>query len=147
MFNMFDMLNQAHNGAAMDTLSRQFGLHPDQTRKAVEALMPAFSEGMKRQVDSMDAMQSFFRQMGSSNYEKFFEHPEEAEPEEMRENGNDVLRRIFGSKDVSRAVAEQAATMTGLGADIMRQMLPMVASMMMGGLARPERPAAIPSSR
>ncbi|MFN0262595.1 DUF937 domain-containing protein [Tepidamorphus sp. 3E244] len=136
MFNMFDMLTQAHNGAAMDKLARQFGLQTDQTQKAVEALMPAFNEGMKRQIDSLDTMQSFFKQMGSANYEKFFEKPEEASTEEMREKGNDVLGQLFGSKDVSRAVADQAAAMTGLGADILRQMLPVVASMMMGGLAR-----------
>ena len=136
MFNMFDMLNQAQNGAAMENLSRQFGLHPDQTKKAVEALMPAFQEGMRRQVESMEAMQAFYKQMGSGNYERYFEDPEAAETEEVKQSGNDILGQLFGSKDVSRAVADQASAMTGLGADIMKQMLPVIASMMMGGLQR-----------
>ena len=136
MFNMFDMLNQAQNGAAMENLSRQFGLHPDQTRKAVEALMPAFQEGMRRQAQSMDAMQGFFNQMGSGGYERFFDDPKATETEEVRQSGNDILGQLFGSKDVSRAVADQAATMTGIGTELMKQMLPVIASMMMGGLAR-----------
>ncbi|MEZ5877800.1 MAG: DUF937 domain-containing protein [Tepidamorphaceae bacterium] len=96
----------------------------------------AFQEGMRRQVESMEAMQSFYKQMGSGNYERYFEDPEATQTEEIKANGNDVLGQIFGSKDVSRAVADQAAAMTGLGADIMKQMLPVIASMMMGGLQR-----------
>ena len=136
MINMFDMLNQAQNGAAMDNLSRQFGLHPDQTRQAVEALMPAFNEGMRRQAQSLEAMQDFFGKLGSGSYERYFEEPEAAESEDARDQGNDILSQMFGSKDVSKAVADQAAAMTGMGNEMFRQMLPIVASMMMGGLAR-----------
>lgn len=136
MFNMFDMLNQAQNGAVMNNLSRQFGLQPEQTRQAVEALMPAFNEGMRRQAQSIDAMQGFLKQMGAGGYERFYDDPEAAATDDVRASGNDVLGQIFGSKDVSRAVADQAATMTGLGTEMMKQMLPVLASMMMGGLAR-----------
>jgi hypothetical protein len=41
---------------------------------------------------------------------------------------------LFGNKDVSRAVAAQAASATGIGQDILKQMLPVIASMVMGGL-------------
>ncbi len=136
MINMFEMLSQAQNGAAMENLSRQFGLHPDQTRQAVEALMPAFNEGMRRQAQSLEAMQDFFGKLGSGSFERFFEQPESTESDEAREHGNDVLSQMFGSKAVSRAVSDQAAAMTGIGTEMYRQMLPVIASMMMGGLAR-----------
>ena len=48
-------------------------------------------------------------------------------------DGNNVLALIFGSKDVSRAVAAQAEQMSGIGQDIYKQMLPVIANTMMGG--------------
>jgi len=48
--------------------------------------------------------------------------------------GNDVLGQLFGSKDLSRAVAAQAAQATGIGQQVLQQMLPVIASMIMGGL-------------
>ena len=41
---------------------------------------------------------------------------------------------LFGSKDLSRAVASQAAQATGIGQQVLQQMLPVIASMIMGGL-------------
>ena len=45
MLPLFDMLANAQNGQAMDMLARQFNLSQQQTRAAVEALLPAFSKG------------------------------------------------------------------------------------------------------
>ncbi len=49
-------------------------------------------------------------------------------------DGNGILGHLFGSKEVSRAVADHAAQATGIGQDILKQMLPALASMVMGGL-------------
>jgi hypothetical protein len=49
-------------------------------------------------------------------------------------DGNNILAQLFGSKDVSRAVAAQAAQMTGIGQEIYKQMLPVMAGTLMGGL-------------
>lgn len=46
--------------------------------------------------------------------------------------GNDILGQLFGSRDVSRAVAAQAAQATGIGQEILKQMLPAMASMLSG---------------
>ena len=48
--------------------------------------------------------------------------------------GNGILGHLFGSKDLSRAVADQAAQATGVGQEVLQQMLPVIASMIMGGL-------------
>ncbi|WP_430912492.1 DUF937 domain-containing protein [Methylobacterium sp. sgz302541] len=47
MFNPFDML-QGQNAAGMQGIGQQFGLTPDQTRRAMEALLPAFAFGLQR---------------------------------------------------------------------------------------------------
>ena len=48
MQSLFDMLTSAQNGAAVEQMARQFGLSRQQTESAMEALMPAFSQGLKR---------------------------------------------------------------------------------------------------
>ena len=46
--NLFDMLANSQNGQGMQMLAQQFGLSQQQTQAAVEALLPAFSQGLKR---------------------------------------------------------------------------------------------------
>ena len=45
-----------------------------------------------------------------------------------------MLGQIFGSKEVSRAIAQQAELATGIAQDIYKRMMPVVASVLMGGL-------------
>src|SRR3546814_19652397 len=49
-------------------------------------------------------------------------------------DGNAILEKIFGSKDVSRAIAAQAAQLTGIGQDVLKKMLPAMADTIMGGM-------------
>ena len=50
MLPLFDMIMkaQAANGDAMTAMAKQFGLSQQQTQSAIEALLPAFSQGLKR---------------------------------------------------------------------------------------------------
>ena len=50
--------------------------------------------------------------------------------------GNDVLGQIFGSKDVSRAVAQNAASQSGLDPSLLKKMLPMLAMLVTGYMAK-----------
>jgi len=51
-------------------------------------------------------------------------------------DGNGILGHLLGSKDVSRQVAANAAAQTGIGADVLKKMLPMLASLAMAAMAR-----------
>ena len=46
------------------------------------------------------------------------------------------LGHLFGSKDVSREVASHAAGSTGLDEGLMKKMLPVVASLVMGSMSK-----------
>ncbi len=52
--NLTDLMLYQNNGAAVNALSQQFGLNHDQTVQAIEALMPAFSQGLKRNTQQPD---------------------------------------------------------------------------------------------
>ena len=50
--------------------------------------------------------------------------------------GNDILGNIFGSKDVSRSVAGEVASLTGLDEGMLKKMLPILAMAVAGYMAK-----------
>ncbi|AWN34889.1 DUF937 domain-containing protein [Methylobacterium radiodurans] len=92
MFNPLDML-QGPGAAGMQGVAQQFGLSPEQTRRALEALLPAFAIGLQR--------------MGSNDPTGF--------------------ANLFGQPMLTQAVLQQASMASGVGAQVLRQMLPMMA--------------------
>jgi hypothetical protein len=134
MLNLFDMLNQSQNGQGIDQLARQFGLSQQQAQQAVQALMPAFSQGLKRNASDPYGIAGFMSALASGQHGKYFEDAQNAFSPQGVAEGNGILGHLFGSKDLSRAVAAQAAQATGIGQDVLKQMLPVIASMVMGGL-------------
>ncbi|MBX4998050.1 DUF937 domain-containing protein [Rhizobium lentis] len=134
MLPLFDMMMQAQNGAAMEAVARQFNLAQEQATKAMAALMPAFSAGLKRSTSNPYDFVGLMQAVASGNYARYFEDMSRAFTPEGISDGNNILAQLFGSKEVSRAIAAQAAQMTGIGQDIYKQMLPVLADTLMGGL-------------
>lgn len=134
MLPLFDMMMQAQNGAAMDAIAKQFNLAQEQATKAMAALMPAFSAGLKRSTANPYDFMGLMQSVASGNYGKYFEDMSKAFTPQGINDGNNILSQLFGSKEVSRAVAAQAAQMTGIGQEIYKQMLPVMAGTLMGGL-------------
>lgn len=134
MSSLFDMLANAQNGGAMQQMARQFGLSSQQTQDAIEALLPAFSQGLKRNASNPNDLGSFLSALTSGQHAKYFEDASNAFSPQGVSEGNGILGHLFGSKDLSRAVAAQASQATGIGQDILKQMLPALATMIMGGL-------------
>jgi hypothetical protein len=134
MPTLFDMMANAQNGQGMELLARQFGLSQQQAQQAVESLMPAFSQGLKRNASDPYGIANFMTALASGQHSKYFEDAQNAFSPQGVAEGNGILGHLFGSKDLSRAVAEQAAQATGIGQQVLQQMMPVIASMIMGGL-------------
>jgi hypothetical protein len=136
MMNLFEMMQSAQNGQAMQNLARQYGLSQQQTQSAIDALLPAFSMGLQRQTQDPQAFGSLAQMMTASPFGNIFDARGAAIPPMATAAGNDVLSQLFGSKEVSQAVAAQAAATSGVSQAILKQMLPIIASMVMGGLVK-----------
>lgn len=134
MLPLFDMMMQAQNGAAMDAMAKQFNLAQEQATKAMAALMPAFSSGLKRSTSNPYDFMGLMQSVASGNYAKYFEDMGKAFTPEGIADGNAILAQLFGSKEVSKAVAAQAAQMTGIAQETYKRMLPVIADTLMGGL-------------
>lgn len=127
-----DMLATDGGSRALAALSRKFNLTPEQTRAAIDELAPAVMSGIRGETASPEGLQGLLGALVKGDHGRYLDGDENG----MVEDGNGILGHIFGSKDVSRGVAAQAAQETGLGGDTMKQMLPMVASLVMGALGK-----------
>ncbi|AKI01752.1 hypothetical protein IMCC20628_03058 [Hoeflea sp. IMCC20628] len=134
MMPLFDMMMNAQNGEAMQNMAKQFGLDENQMQQAVAALMPAFSTGLKRNASNPMDMSNFLSALAGGNHAQYFEDMQNAFSPQGKQEGNGILGHLFGSKEVSRAVAAQAEAATGIGQEIFKQMLPVLATSIMGGL-------------
>ncbi|MGX1787741.1 DUF937 domain-containing protein [Bosea sp. NPDC055332] len=134
MMNLFEMMQSAQNGQAMQNLARQYGLSMQQTQAALDALLPAFSMGLQRQTQNPYAFGNLAQMMTATPFGQMYDSDGDGIPDRAMPLGQDVMSQLFGSKEVANAVAAQAAATSGVGQAILKQMLPVIASIVMGGL-------------
>lgn len=133
MMTWFDLIRQAQTSAAFDTLARQFQLSGDQAQKAMAALLPAFAMGLQRAADPNDPAR-FFQSLMADAYRNFWQAAGQSFSSQAQEEGRRLLDRLFGSDEVTRRVAHQAADYAGMNVETMQQILPVMAGILTGGM-------------
>jgi hypothetical protein len=134
--NLLDTIMSAQGGDAADALGRQLGLDRAQTEQAMKELLPALSSGMKRQVSSPQGLHALAAAVDKNGHDRYLDALDLAVADEGVTEGNGILGHLLGSKDASRAVADNASQQTGLSSGLLKKMLPMLASLAMGAVAK-----------
>jgi len=120
----------------LQSMARELGVSETQAASGAEALIPAILGGFKRQAQTqsggLEGLGGLLGQLGGSG---LLDNVLGPEPTDVN-RGNNVLGQIFGSKDVSRTVAQDAASRSGLDPSLLKKMLPMVAMLVAGYMAR-----------
>ncbi len=137
--NLLEMIMQAQGGASAQQAGSALGLNQSQTQSAIAALLPAISSALKQNTGNPEGLAGLLGALQKGNHQQYLEQPELMGRPETVADGNNILGHLFGSKDVSRAVAGHAAQKTGIGADVLKKLLPMVATMAMGSLSSQTR--------
>ncbi|WP_199502816.1 DUF937 domain-containing protein [Qipengyuania sp. YIM B01966] len=125
---------------AIDSMARELNVDPQTARTAAGALLPAIVAGMGRQASGGamggaaaggDPLGGLIGGLGGGGLldSVLGTTLTPTQP------GNDILGQIFGSKDVSRGVADEVAGSTGLDPSLLRKMLPILAMAAAGYLA------------
>ncbi len=134
-----DLLNMILNqggGQAVSQLAKNFGMQESQVAAALSNLLPALGQGLARNASAQDGLDSLLGALAGGRHQRYLEDPSILNQEDSIGDGNGILGHILGSKDVSRQVAQHASERTGIGVDILKKMLPMVATLAMGALSR-----------
>lgn len=134
--NLLEMIMKAQGGQAPQNAGGQFGLNAKQSQSAIAALLPAISSALKMNTQSPGGLQNLIGALQGGSHDKYLDQEDIYGQPETVNDGNAILGHLFGNKDVSRAVAGHAAEKTGIGADILKKMLPLVATMAMGSLSK-----------
>ena len=128
-----DLLAQV---GGFQSMARELGISEAQAAKGAEALVPAILGGYKKQAQAqpagLEGLGGLLGQLGGGG---LLEDVLSPQPTNVS-RGNEVLGQIFGSRDVSRAVAQNASAKSGLDPEILKKMLPMLAMLVTGFMAQ-----------
>ncbi len=134
--DILEALQGAQGGGAVQQLGQQFGLNNDQVSSALSALVPALAAGFQQNMSSPQGLDGLLGALGGGQHERYVDDANTLGHPDTIDDGNGILGHIFGSKDVSRQVAAHASSQSGIGADVLKGMLPVVAAMMMGTMSK-----------
>lgn len=136
MQGLLDLLAGAQGQAAKQQLGQQFGLNDNMTQQALQALIPALSAGLKSNAQKQGGIESLLGALNKGNHSRYLDEPSLLGQLEAKTEGNGILGHLLGSKDMSRSVASHAAQKTGLDSGLLKKMLPIVATVVMGSLSK-----------
>lgn len=126
-----DMLAQA---GGLESIARELGIDEQQAQIGADALLPAILGGFQKQAQAVGTggLGELLGQLGGGGLMDQVLSPQ---PTNVAA-GDAVLGEIFGSRDVSRAVAQNASSQTGLDPALLKQMLPLLAMLVSGFMAK-----------
>lgn len=134
-----DLLGQI---GGLQSMANELGVDESEVARGADALLPAILGGVKKQAQTQSGgLEDVLGMLGQAGGGGLLDQVLGAQPTDVS-SGNDILGQIFGSKDVSRTVAESAAAQSGLDASLLKKMLPMLAMLVMGYMTRQRGGAA-----
>jgi len=127
-----DILAQS---GGLQAMAKELGISEADAARGASALAPAILGGFKKQAQTQPAgiegLGGLIGQLGGGS---LLEDVLSPNPTNVS-RGNDVLGQIFGSRDVSRTVAQNASAQSGLDPGLLKRMLPMLAMLITGYLS------------
>jgi hypothetical protein len=124
-----------------EAIARELGVTEDEAATGAAALAPAILGGLKKQAQSAGGIEGLGGLLGQLGGGGLLDNVLSSDPTDVSQ-GNQVLGEIFGTKDVSRTVAADAAAKSGLDAGLLKKMLPLVAMLLAGFAAKQAGAAA-----
>jgi hypothetical protein len=98
--------------------------------------VPALAAGLQRNATQPGGLESLLAALGSGQHARYVDDPTSLARPDAISDGNAILGHILGSKDVSRSVATRAAGQTGLDPSLLKRLLPLAATLVMGAMAK-----------
>lgn len=134
--DLMELLAKSGAGKSVGELAGTLGLGESQARDVISALGPALTLGLQKQAESSGGLEALQGALTRGNHQQYIDRPELMQSNATRDDGNKILGHLFGSKDVSRGVAAQAAGETGIDVGLVKKALPLVAGLAMGALSK-----------
>jgi hypothetical protein len=134
MADLDTLLSSAQDGQLIANLAERFGLSQEQMQKAVDALAPALTQGLENAVEQPEGLGKVVECLCASHECCAHDHADAAHAPDAVDRGQTAVLSLFGTEDNTSQIVRAAAQQTGISADILAQLLPILASVLFGGL-------------
>ncbi|MEM7401208.1 MAG: DUF937 domain-containing protein [Pseudomonadota bacterium] len=134
--NILELLKQTQSSGPVNELSSMSGLQPNQLQQLLGQVLPALAGGLQNGTKSQGGLESLIRALNSGNHDRYFDQPSSLGNVNTRLDGNGILGHILGNKDASRSLAGHASTKTGIDSALIKQLLPIIATVVMGAMKK-----------
>lgn len=122
--------------AALDDVARRNGLDPSGLDALLAIVEPAIAQRLEATTLSRGGLADLVSELMVPEHRRLIEQPEAASEPWVRAAGIGALDTIFWDKANSRALAARASAQTGIGQDVIQKLLPILASLILGALAK-----------
>lgn len=136
MMSILETILAAQGGDPVRKMGARVGVDENQAQAALQALLPMLAGAVQRNATQPGGLEGLLGALSDGHHQRYLDEPASLQDTQTIDDGNAILGHLLGSKDASRAVAARASAQTGIGADLIKQMLPLVAAMLMGGLSK-----------
>jgi hypothetical protein len=134
--NLLDLLDSVGGAKSLGKIASNLGLDASKASDLVGALAPALLGAAQKQTKSAGGLSSFTKALQNGKHQQYLSNPQSMSSPETVTDGNNILGHLFGSKDVSRNVAAQAAESTGIDVSLIKKALPLIAGLTMGAMGK-----------
>jgi len=133
---ILDTLLSGKNAQLITQLARNSGIDTADVQNVLGQLLPAVSQGIKTRASTSEGLGELVTALGKGDYQRYLDNPEELANSGATDEGNAILGAALGDREASRSLAEKAAQTTGVDSGIVKQLLPLVATAVMGALSK-----------
>ena len=133
---IFDIIRSVQGNDGLDDLARRYGLDAGQLQAILNTVIPALAQRMEANTLSRGGVADLLAEIGRPEHARILEQPAVAAQPWAGEAGIRALDLVFGDKAKSRALAARAAANSGVSQDLIQKLLPIIASILMGALAK-----------
>ena len=134
--NLLESLIGNDNEDVVSELAKQLGVGTSDARKAAEQLVPALGRAINNNASTDNGLESLINALDSGKHSDYLDNPSALGQSSTQAEGNAILGHLFGSKDVSRNIANHGATQSGLSSMLLKKALPIVATLVMSSLSK-----------
>ena len=134
--NLLESLIGSDNEDVVNELAKQLGVGTSDARKAAEQLVPALGRAINNNAATDSGLDSLINALDKGDHAGYLDNPSSLGQATTQQDGNAILGHLFGSKDVSRNIANYGAKQSGLSSVLLKKALPILATLVMSSLSK-----------
>ena len=130
------LLSSAQGGQLAANLAQQFDLSETEIVAAIQALKPALALGLDRAAEDPQGAVKLVECVCAASSCCAHDHVEAACADDAVSRGQTAVFSLFGADDATDQILQAASRQSGVSTAILRQLLPILASILFSGLSK-----------